>query len=255
MARAARRDRYGVARKKKKKNALFAPLAFLLVVVALVFGMGVFFRVQTIEVVGAAEYTPEEIIEASGIGEGDNLFFINQASAVSRINARLPLVESARVERSLPNRIVITVEESSAVAYVDWEGLGWILSGSGKLLSSAPVTELAGLIHVGNLTPIDPEAGAPMQVDPADELKLSYLKTILSSIEELGIAADVKELDVSNPANPTFRYLDRFTVRMGSNDNTDYKLRMLLSAVATMDATEVGTFNLSDGLHVYYTPD
>ena len=251
----ARRDRYGVARKKKKKNAFFAPLAFILVCVALVFGMGVFFRVQTIEVVGAAEYAPEEIIEASGISEGDNLFFINQASAVSRINARLPLVESARVERSLPNRIVITVQESSAVAYVDWQGLGWILTGNCKLLSSAPIEELTGLIHVGNLTPIEPEAGAFMVVDQADELKLSYLKSLLSSIEELGITADVKDLDISNPANPTFRYLDRFTVRMGSNDNTDYKLRMLLSAVMTMEANEAGTFNLSDGLHVYFIPD
>ncbi len=251
----ARRDRYGVARKKKKRNAFFAPLSFLLVCVALVFGMGVFFRVQTIEVLGAVSYTPEEVIEASGIDEGDNLFFINQASAVSRINARLPLVESARVERDLPNRITITIEESSAVAYVDCDGLGWILTGNCKLLNSATPEELAGLIHVLNVSPLSPEAGAFMQVEQADELKLSYLKSILGSVEELGIQADVSDLDMSNPANPTFRYQGRFTVRMGSNDNTDYKLRMLLSAVMTMEANEAGTFNLSDGLHVYFTPD
>ena len=251
----ANRDRYGVARKKKKRNAFFAPLAFLLICVALVFGMGVFFRVQTIEVVGNVEYPPETIIEASGIDEGDNLFFINQASAVSRINARLPLVESARVERSLPNKIIITVQESSAVAYVDWEGQFWILTGNCKLLGTAPMEELTGLIHVANLTPVEPEEGAFMEVESADELKLSYLKSLLSSIEELGIAADVTDLDISNPANPTFRYLGRFTVRMGSNDNTDYKLRMLLSAVMTMGAEEAGTFNLSDGLHVYFIPD
>ena len=81
----ATRDRYGAARKKKKRNALFAPLSFLLVCVALVFAMGVFFRVQTIEVIGAEGYTAEEIIEASGIDIGDNLFFINRASVSSRI--------------------------------------------------------------------------------------------------------------------------------------------------------------------------
>ena len=70
----ARRDRYGAAR-KKKKNALLAPLTFLLVCVALVFGMGVFFRVQTIEVQGIVSYTPEEVIEASGIDEGQPVLY------------------------------------------------------------------------------------------------------------------------------------------------------------------------------------
>ena len=94
-----------------------------------------------------------------------------------------------------------------------------------------------------------------MEVAPEDELKLSYLKTILSAFEELDIVRDVADLNMTNAANPTFRYMGRFTVRMGSNDNTDYKLRMLMSAVLTMEPDETGTFNLTDGVHVYFTPD
>ena len=59
---------------------------------------------------------------------------------------------------------------------------------------------------------------------------------------------------MSNPANPTFQYLGRFTVRMGSNDDTDYKLRMLLSGVPQLGETEIGTINLSDGVTVRFTP-
>ncbi len=250
----AKRDRYGVVRKKSKKTFL-TPIVVLLVIVAIVFGLSVFFRVQNIEVIGVSAYTPEEIIEASGIGIGDNLFFVNQASAVSNINARLPMVESARVERSLPNRILITVEESTAVAYVECEGVFWIVTGNGKLLNQAGPDELTGLIQVKNVTPVNPEAGSFMEVDQAETLKLSYLKSLLSSIEELGMGADISDLDMANAASPTFRYLNRFTVRMGSNDNTDYKLRMLLSAVMTMGESDAGTFNLSDGMQVHYIPD
>ena len=252
----ARRDRYGVARKKTKRNALFAPLSFVLVCVAVVFGMGVFFRVQTIEVEGALEYTPEQIIDASGIGEGDNLFFINHVAAGSRIIANLPRIENAWVERQLPNKLIIHVEESYSLAYVTWEGQNWSITANCKLLQAlATPEEMAGLIQVLNVTPLSPEAGAFMAVEPDEELKLAYLKEMLSSIQELGIVQNVSMMDLANAASPTFRYLDRFTVRMGPNNNTGYKLRMLMSAVQTMAADETGTFNLSDGVHVYYVPD
>ena len=251
----ATRDRYGAARKKRNRSALFAPLSFLLVCVAVVFGMGVFFRVQTIEVLGIEGYTAEEIIEASGIDIGDNLFFIDRASASSRIYSRLPLVEVANVEPSLPNRVTIRVQESYAMAYVDWLGTNWIVTGNCKLLSSALPEEVVGLIRVLNVSPENPEAGQPMQVAADDGLKLTYLRDLLSAMEELDMGPDVAELDMSNPANPTFQYQGRFTVRMGPNNNTDYKLRMLLSGVPQLGQDEMGTINLSDGVTVRFTPN
>ena len=142
----ATRDRYGAARKKKKRSALFAPLSFLLVLVAFVFGVGVFFRVQTIEVTGLETYTADEIIEASGIDVGDNLFFIDRASASSRIYSRLSQVEDANVEPVLPNKLIIRVRESSAVAYVDWMGTYWVVTGNCKMLKSATPDELTGTL-------------------------------------------------------------------------------------------------------------
>lgn len=227
----------------------------LLVGVAIVFGMGVFFRVQEIEVVGSVSYTDEEVIDASGIDVGDNLFFINRFSASSRIFARLPLVEEASIERELPNKIIITVDESFAMAYVNWEGQYWMMTGSCKLLGSGSVTEVASLIRVLNVTPVEPKAGEIMQVDAAESLKLSYLQTLLHAMQLTGITDDVKDVDMTNPANPTFRYLDRFTVKMGPNENVDYKLRMLLSAVEQMESDMTGTVDLSEGTAVHVSPD
>ena len=148
----ARYDRYGGARKKRRKS-LFAPISILLVGVAVIFGMGVFFRVQEIEVTGSVSYTDEEVIDASGIDIGDNLFFINRISASSRIFSRLPFVEEASIERILPNKLVITVDESFALAYVSWEGQSWMMTGNCKLLGSGEGDELSGLIHVLNVFP------------------------------------------------------------------------------------------------------
>lgn len=248
-------DRYGAPRRKKKKNSLVAPLSFLLVCLAIVFALGVFFRVQSIEVRGTESYTAEEIIEASGIDMGDNLFFINRSTASSNIFSRKPFVEEASIERILPNTIIINVEESRALAYVDWEGQTWMMTGGCKMLGSGTMEEIQGLIHVKNITPANVSTGEIMTVDAAESLKLTYVQELLRCMENLGMTADVTEIDVQNAADPTFEYLDRFTVKMGPNENTDYKLRMLLSAILEMDSNLMGTVDLSEGTAVHVSPD
>ena len=248
-------DRYGTPRPKKKRNGLVAPLSFVLVCLAIVFALGVFFRVQEIEVIGAEIYPSETIVEASGIGEGDNLFFINRFTAASHIFEKLPFVESASVDRSLPNRIVITVEESYALAYVAWEGQDWMMTANCKMLGSGTYEEVAPLIRVMNIDVESPSAGTIMTVAEGENLKLTYLQSLLQSMDSLGMEGDVTEIDMQNAANPTFEYLERFTVKMGPNENTGYKLRMLLSAVTQMDEYMMGTVDLSEGTTVHVSPD
>ena len=79
------------------------PLTFFLVIVALVFIMSVFFKVSRIEVKGNSIYTADEVIKASGIETGDNLFFINGIAAGSRVAVKLPYVDSVQINRGLPN--------------------------------------------------------------------------------------------------------------------------------------------------------
>ena len=72
-------------------SAAIGPAKFLLGCVVLIFLVSIFLQVGTIEVTGNSHYTAQEIIQAAGIEEGDNLFFINRFSAVSGIMAKLPV--------------------------------------------------------------------------------------------------------------------------------------------------------------------
>ena len=94
---------------RARRRAFSGPLMFVVVVVAAIFVMSVFFRVEVIEVVGNHHYTAEEIIRAVDIEEGDNLFFFDRFAAVGRAFSKLPYIESVTIERSLPNKVVITV--------------------------------------------------------------------------------------------------------------------------------------------------
>lgn len=230
---------------ERKRGALFAPLAFILVCLALIFGMSVFFRVANIEVTGNNLYSAEEIIAASGIEEGDNLFFINRFTAISRIFSKLPYVENATIDRSLPNRLVIEVTESSAMARVVAEDGYWAIDRGCKLLSPIEVSDAALLIAVDGVAPIAPEVGQTMAPGEADEPKVTYLSDILRRMSALNMAADVSAIDISDVSNPSFRYLDRFTVKLGSNEDLDYKFQLLLTAVAELKEGDSGTLDLS----------
>ena len=242
-------------KRRRKRSALFAPLSFLIICAALVFAMSVFFRVSGIEVEGNSLYSREEIIEASGIEEGDNLFFINRFSAISRIFAKLPYVEKAVINRTLPNKLVIVVSESRAIACVSAEDGTWAIDRSCKLLSKADGADLRGLIRIEGLTPIAPEAGQIIAPGEAESPKVSYLSEILTQIESLGLRDRITYIDMSGISNPTFDYIGRFTVKLGTNENVEYKFQCLLSAVDALSEGDRGTLDLSIDKRAHLTYD
>lgn len=242
-------------KKRRKRSALFAPISFLIICAALVFGMSVFFRVSGIEVEGNNLYTEEEIIEASGIEEGDNLFFINRFTAISRIFSKLPYVEKAVINRTLPNKLVIVVSESKAIACVLAEDGTWAIDRNCKLLSKAEGEDLRGLIRVRGLTPIAPEAGQIIAPGEAESPKVSYLSAILAQIEALNLRDRITYIDITGISNPSFDYLGRFTVKLGVNENVEYKFQCLLSAVDALSEGDRGTLDLSIDKRAHLTYD
>ena len=55
------------------------------IVLALVFGMAIFFKVETVKVAGVDKYTEYQIREASGIQDGDNMLSLSKSTISSRI--------------------------------------------------------------------------------------------------------------------------------------------------------------------------
>lgn len=232
-------------RKTGTKGVFFGPLAFVIIVIALIFGMSVFFRVTNIEVTGNSIYTTQEVIEASGVEEGDNLFFVNSITAGSRIISRLPYVSEASVERNLPDRVIIKIRESQAIAYIMVEDTAWVIDSSCKLLGPGDLTEVTGLIKVTGLTAINPSIGEVVAPGEEDTVKVTYLASILRQAEMRAMAPDITSLDITNVADPTFEYLGRFTVKLGRNENVDYKMGLLESTVEQLSAGDSGTIDLS----------
>lgn len=249
-------ERFNTESERKHNNGiLFRPMTFFLVIVAIIFVMGVFFEISVVEVTGNSRYTTEQIVTASGIHTGDSLFFINRIGAGSRIVVKLPYIESVQITRKLPNSIFISVEESKACACIKVGDALWSVSHSGKFLGEINEAEAKLIPVINGLTVTDAKTGDPLSTDEASQPALDYLLEMLYQIRGRNIGDKIKEIDVSDANDPTLVYDDRFVVRFGPHDDTEYKFGKMLSAVTQLMPDDSGTMDLSDSDKVDFRPN
>jgi len=230
------------------------PVMFFLVIVAVIFVMSVFFRVSDIQVRGNTHYTDEEIIRAIDIEEGDNLFFFDRFAALSRVFAKLPYIDEVTVERSLPNRVIITVTESQALAYIVLGEEKWTIDHNCKVLGKANEDELAGLIPILGISPGTLMIGEPLETSDGDERIVTYIAEVLDQLEARNLYRRVGRVDFSNPKQVEFTLDDKYTVRLGSDSDVEYKFGMLISALSQLLEGDVGIINVSDGNTAHFSP-
>ena len=77
--------------------------------------------VTDIEIENQTSYSQEEILKASGLSEGENLFLADVDGAKEQIETSLPYTGEVRVERKIPSTICITVEPAKVAAAVEQE--------------------------------------------------------------------------------------------------------------------------------------
>ena len=163
----ARRSGRSDAGKRRPSSGVGSRLLIMAAIVAaVIFGVAIFFKVNTVEVQGNAIYSADEIRSASGIQKGDNLFTLNKEAAAGSIKASLPYVETVSIIRFLPDKIVIEVKESDATFAVTTDtNTTWLINSVGKALEqisdSAPDSALTA-------EPAAPDAEAPVE-EPVEQ--------------------------------------------------------------------------------------
>ena len=96
--------------------------------------LSLFFKAEQIFVTGTSRYSQQQVLQASGIRQGGNLFLLNKHQAAASITEQLPYVESVRIRRQLPNALHIEITECAHPLALEQDGAVWLLNGSGKLI-------------------------------------------------------------------------------------------------------------------------
>ena len=237
-------------------------LIMLAVVAAVVFGVAIFFKVGTVEVQGNSMYGASQIIEASGVEVGDNLLTVNKATVAGNIKALLPYVQSVSIGRSLPDAIIIKVEESqTAFAVTTDTNAVWLISASGKALErrddlhlNAPDAQKPAKTETDEAEPCpypqiiglvlkNPTAGT--QVTATDEAALSSALAVLREFDGTGLLSHIRNINVEKDYNIVVQYDSKYEIQLGGSDRMDYKVQYLLAILEQLSAYQSGTIDLT----------
>lgn len=230
-------------------------LAVLAMLAAVVMGATVFFRVERITVVGNVRYEAQQVIDATGIMQGDNLFSMNKFETARQIRRQLPYIEGVNIRRGWPDALIVTVTECDAAARLTGERGQWLISKSGKVLELARGTD-EQVIRVDGLHAVQPEAGLPLVVREEEQQRADSLLALLQSLERSGMLEKVTYINMNSRSYSLMDFDTRFRVKLPVGGDFDYLLSAMKQAVDTLEEYETGMLDLTvKDYTVVFSPD
>ena len=144
----------------KRGRFLLHLITVAAVVLAIVMGMSIFFKVETVKVSGCNKYTPWDVSEASGVEIGSNLMTISRAQISGNIISNLPYVDTVRVGIILPDTVNIEITELDVVYSIqDAAGNWWLMNADGKIVEGIDTVSAKGYTQVLGVRLESPSAG------------------------------------------------------------------------------------------------
>ena len=237
---------------RRRRRGSFAPfyklLCLVVIVAAIVVALSLFFKVEHVAVDGNSRYTDLEVVKASGVKQGDNLFLMDKYNVAGKISGALPYVEAVSINRDLPDTLQVYVQECVCSIALEQEGKTWILCSSGKLVDEISSGAPEGCTVVTGLTITNPQLGAVITADEEGMLARRQLLELVGALRSKGMLGDVQQIHLEDSACITFRYLDRLNVQIPWDADFDYKLRFLAKVVDKLEPYETGTLRMmADG--------
>ena len=253
------------------------------VVLALVIGLSVFFKVEHIYVSGAEVYSESSITEVCGISKGDNLLTFSHARAAALIQANRPYVREVRFGIKLPDTVNIIIEEDDVVyAIKDQTGQWWLMNSSGRVVEQGNNTKVANntqIMGVALQDPVPNERGVALESAPAVEedataaegetapssvpvtttgaQRLDAVLQILKALEDNDIVGSAASVDVSRIDDIILWYGTRYQVNLGDNTRLEHKIACMNAVIAQMSEYQSGVLDCSFTIwpnQVGYTP-
>ena len=237
------------------------------VVLAVVFGMSIFFKTQQVTVSGAEKYSAWEIKEASGIQQGDALFGLSEAKISAKIRTKLPYVGDVRVGIKLPDTVNIEIVELDVVyAIADVSGQWWLMDANGRIVDTVDTANAKTYTHIAGVRIQSGEIGQQaVAAEPAPEEdatagtgptvgtvppissaeKFSAAVQVLTALESCGVMGKVDSVDVSDPQTLQLSYAGRYQASLGDTSRLDYKISAMKASIQKMGEYQMGYLDVS----------
>ena len=252
------RRRNSNRRRRGSFGFLYKLLSMLVICGAIVAAMTLFFRVDTIVVSGQERYTSQEIQDATGIAQGDNLFLLNKYDVAQNIVKALPYVEEIRISRKLPDTLLIEVRECGTPLALVQDGSAWLISPGGKIVEQKSAAEVGDSGIIDGCKLLAPSVGTPLALATEYADQQTSLLELLAALEDAGMLKQVDAIHLDDAGKVIMDYAGRFTVEMPYNADYAMKLKALRLSLESgkIQDNMTGTFDLmQENGDAYFRPN
>lgn len=239
------RRRHSGRRRRGSLSFLYKLLSMLVICGAIVAALTLFFRVNTVVVSGQQRYTQQQILDASGIQTGDNLFLLNKYDVANQIIGELPYIETIRINRKLPDTLLVEVQECSAVLAVVQENNAWLVSPTGKIVDRKAAAAADQYPIIDGCTLLSPSVGSSLALGTKYARKQESLLSLLGQLDQEGLMDQVDAVHLGEADVLTMDYAGRFQVEMHYHTDYSRDIRALLKTIEKLETNETGTIELT----------
>jgi len=241
------RRRNSSRRRRGSSGFLYKLLSTLVICAAIIAALTLFFRVDNVVVTGQQRYTDEEVVSATGVEAGDNLYLMDKNQVAENILNQLPYVETIHISRKLPDTLLVEVVECGRPMAMVQEGYAWLISPRGKIVEQTTplAAENYGLIDGCEL--LAPSVGTKIALATEYSSQQSSLLSLLAALEAAGELENVDAIHLKDLSMLTMDYIGRFTVQMPYEADYARKLRALRQIIDDSGAIQdnmTGTFDM-----------
>ncbi len=244
-------------------------VAIAAVVIAVVLGLSVFFKVEHINVSGAKVYSNWAVAEASGISQstenktGDSLLTFSRTRASAQIRAKLPYVEEVRIGIKLPDTVNIYIKELEVTyAIKDQGGVWWLMTSTGRIVEQSNATEAekyTQILGVALESPVVNEQAVAQEAPPQETQeegetlpvvvtgaqRLSAALQILAALEANDIVGEAASVDVASVNSIELWYGTQYQVQLGDTSRMEYKIACMSDVILELEDYQRGILDVS----------
>lgn len=259
MPRMTKRDKYFKKKKlrnmrkiRRRRTRVPIIIGVLTLVLLCVLSVTVFFNLTEIKVTNNQKYNIEEIIEASSIKIGTNLFQINKFKIEENIKKKLTYITNIEISRTLPGVLNIKVFEGIPAYYISLDKT-FILNKENYILETLE----PGIETPKNIPIIDgvkltnPVAGKAAVFE--NSAIMDKLETLITYCDKYELIGKLSIINIQNEFRITMKYDNRVDIVLGNALEMEQKIKFIRYIIDSKPTNEIAILDVSNPKSAGYT--
>lgn len=217
-------------RRRRRGRSVYALLVVILTfAIIITLSMTVFFNIRTIRVTGDADYSPEEIVAAVDVSEGDNMMRLHLTELEAAAEETLIHAETVDIQRQFPNTLVIDVQKAVPAYNVSYEYGTLIVSRRNKILQNS-MDPMEGLISIIGYEPEETTPGKHLSA--LEERHEKIFTAFQELVQESTLEIPISSVNMTDPNDIVVNFDHRIEFNMGNWSEIPYKIRFAEQIIA-----------------------